>query len=95
MDEITTSTCGWSDRRMRQALNVLSPGFPADYPDVKPSGPPKNPVRPIPTDVPVPEPFDVPVPDPKDVPPPDPRDIPPPEPQQPEFNPKPKPRPVP
>ena len=55
-------------RRVRRA-SALDPGFPA-----RRSGkePPVRPVRPIPTDVPVPEPHDVPVREPMDVPPPDP-----------------------
>jgi hypothetical protein len=56
----------------RAALNALTPGFPDN-----PGELPKQPARPIPTDVPMPEPMDVPVPEPRDVPPPNPGHVPP------------------
>jgi hypothetical protein len=60
----------WAERA---ALKVLEPGFPHDDPVPRPA---EKPMRPIPTDVPVPEPMDVPVPEPIDVPPPDPGTVP-------------------
>jgi len=87
MDEIGLDLSLGSSRWSRQAIEVLTPGFPLDAPE--PTYP-EVPVLPTPTDVPVPEPFDLPVPEPRDVPPPDPHDIPPPRPKQPEFDPKPR-----
>ena len=71
---LAASSGVWAER---VALKVLDPGFPDDDPTVNPA---EKPVRPIPTDVPVPEPMDVPVPEPMDVPVPEPRDVPPPDP---------------
>jgi hypothetical protein len=55
----------------RAAEKALSPGFPKEDPLWQPPA-----IRPIPTDLPVPEPTDVPVVDPTDVPAPDPGTIP-------------------
>jgi hypothetical protein len=76
---------------IRAARNALDPGFPRDDP---PQEPPKKPVRPIPTDVPMPEPMDVPAPDPIDVPVPDPGTVPTPAKPKPKNH-DPKPRSVP
>lgn len=70
----------------RNALKLLSAGYPNDVP------PPEPPMKSVPdplTDVPVPEPFDIPVPEPMDVPVHGPRDVPPPKPR-PEIEPVPK-----
>jgi hypothetical protein len=67
---LVASSGVWAERA---AFKVLEPGFPRDDPAANPS---EKPVRPIPTDVPVPEPMDVPVPEPIDVPPPDPGTVP-------------------
>jgi outer membrane biosynthesis protein TonB len=63
-DMILRSSSWASDRKSK----LLNPGFPVESPTEQP---PIRPVRPIPTDVPVPDPKDVPVREPRDVPPPD------------------------
>jgi hypothetical protein len=84
--DMIQSSNGWVPDRKAKALN---PGFPVEDPVEQP---PIRPVRPIPTDVPVPDSTDVPVREPRDVPPPDVS----PKPIKPlPTNPKPKPRPTP
>ena len=58
-----------SDMSVIRHARALSPGFTVEdpIPDA-----PVRPVRPLPTDVPVPEPHDIPLHPPEDVPPPDP-----------------------
>jgi hypothetical protein len=70
----------------RAALKALSPGFP-DHPAELP----QEPVRSIPTDVPMQEPMDIPVREPQDVPAPEPGGVPPAsKPRPDEKNPKPR-----
>jgi hypothetical protein len=57
------------DRSAVRRASALDPGIPMENPVKEP---PIRPVRPIPTDVPVPETHDIPVREPMDVPPPDP-----------------------
>jgi hypothetical protein len=87
--ELMLQSNDWSaSRRVRALEPVLTNGDPlvADQPS-------PGPVRPIPTDVPVPDPHDIPVPEPMDVPPPDPGV--PPKPAKSPPRPDPKPRPTP
>jgi hypothetical protein len=63
-DMILRSNSWVPDRKAKS----LDPGFPREDPIEQP---PIRPVRPLPTDVPVPDSTDVPVREPRDVPPPD------------------------
>jgi hypothetical protein len=87
-DLILRSNC-WAPVRRARALD---PGFPREDPVEQP---PRYPVAPIPTDVPIPDPHDVPVYDPKDVPPPNPGVVPKPAQPPPTKKVDPKPRPMP
>lgn len=80
-----------SDMSASRRAAALAPGFPRE--DTV-DDPPIRPIRPIPTDVPVPDPQDVPVREPMDVPPPDPNVVPKPAKEWPQRE-DPKPRPTP
>ncbi len=87
--DLILESSDWSAQRRARALD---PGVPGEDPVEEP---PMRTVRPLPTDVPVPDPHDVPAREPMDVPPPEPGVVPTPAKPSQTPRPDPKPRPTP